>query len=226
MTEHGDRAAFLAGARARLAQPPPVNQVHAPPVRGDAAGVPAITYRNLDAADLAGSFARALEQASGTCHLTPAPAVPPAALAEIAASLPSPTAVVSDEPEALRTGLALGELGVDVTPYDRVAGAAASLGVTSAVAAIASTGSVVVDAQRAGGRGASLLPRVHLCVVPASRLVATPADVLRALSGRPEHLPSNLVLITGPSRTGDIEQLLTLGVHGPIAVHVVLTGSG
>jgi L-lactate dehydrogenase complex protein LldG len=212
---------FLAGARRRLATPPPVNTVHPPvPVPDE---VPLLTYANLDNDDLVGTFARSLEQASGVCHQTGFATVPDDMLAAIIATLPAPTAVVTDEPEAARVGLALSRLGVEVSPYDRTAGANAALGVTSAIAAIAATGSVVIDARRAGSRGASLLPTVHLCVLPADRIVATPGDILRSLAGHPEVLPSNLVFISGPSRTGDIEQLITLGVHGPIAVHVVLT---
>lgn len=59
---------------------------------------------------------------------------------------------------------------------------------------------------------------------PADRVVASTADVLRTLGAHPDRLPSNLVLVTGPSRTGYIEQILTIGVHGPVAVHVVVTG--
>jgi L-lactate utilization protein LutC len=51
--------------------------------------------------------------------------------------------------------------------------------------------------------------------------VATSADVLRSL-GDGRALPANLVLITGPSRSGDIEQIMTLGVHGPLAVEIAL----
>ena len=58
-------------------------------------------------------------------------------------------------------------------------------------------------------------------VLPASRIVATSADVLRSL-GDGRALPANLVLITGPSRSGDIEQIMTLGVHGPLAVEIAL----
>ncbi|MGH9187741.1 MAG: LUD domain-containing protein [Acidimicrobiales bacterium] len=54
------------------------------------------------------------------------------------------------------------------------------------------------------------------------RLVATPADVLHPFTGHGEDLPANLVIVTGPSRTGDIEQILTIGVHGPVAVHIAL----
>jgi L-lactate dehydrogenase complex protein LldG len=219
--EHGDRTVFLAGARRRLSRPIPVNHVHPPSPAPEA--VPLITYRNLDHGDLVASFARALEQAAGAAHRTSDDTVPDDVLTSIVEWLPTPTVVVSDEPEAARVGHVLSARGCDVRPYDRTAGAQASLGITSAVAAVAATGSVVVDARAAGGRGASLLPAVHLCVLPAERVVATPADVLRTLTGHPERLPSNLVLITGPSRTGDIEQLLTLGVHGPTAVHVVIT---
>ena len=69
-------------------------------------------------------------------------------------------------------------------------------------------------------RAVSLLPRIHLCVLPLRRLVASHADVLRA-QRRP--MPSGRIVITGPSRTGDIEQRLTLGAHGPVALHVIVT---
>jgi L-lactate dehydrogenase complex protein LldG len=52
------------------------------------------------------------------------------------------------------------------------------------------------------------------------QIVPTISEVLRPLTGHPERLPSNLVVVSGPSRTGDIEQLITLGVHGPTRVHI------
>jgi L-lactate dehydrogenase complex protein LldG len=61
---------------------------------------------------------------------------------------------------------------------------------------------------------------VHLCLVPASVVVGHPGDVLRTLGAGA--LPANLAFVSGPSRTGDIEQILTRGVHGPVAVEVVL----
>ncbi len=72
-------------------------------------------------------------------------------------------------------------------PSPWTASAAADLGVTSATAAIATTGTLVQDSHELGGRTASLLPPAHLCLVPASRIVATSAEVLRrgsATAGR------------------------------------------
>jgi L-lactate utilization protein LutC len=130
-------------------------------------------------------------------------------------------AVTSAEPDAVAVGERLATRGVDVAPLSIDAAANADLGVTSCIAAIATTGTVVVSSNAAGGRGASLLPPVHLCLVPASRVVPTSAEVLRPL-GAGAALPANLVLITGPSRSGDIEQIIALGVHGPLAVDLVL----
>nr|MBA2280335.1 LUD domain-containing protein [Acidimicrobiia bacterium] len=97
----------------------------------------------------------------------------------------------------------------------------ADLGVTSCLAAVAATGSVAVTTDVVGARWASLLPRVHLCVVPGDAVVASPGDVLRRFSPATPP-PRGLWFVTGPSRTGDIEQLLTRGVHGPVAVEILL----
>jgi L-lactate utilization protein LutC len=82
---------------------------------------------------------------------------------------------------------------------------------------------VVLDARRAGSRTASLLPRVHLAIVSEATIVESTGDVLRDL-GRwcPDGLPSNLVFVTGPSRSADIELQITLGVHGPRALWVAV----
>jgi L-lactate dehydrogenase complex protein LldG len=230
--EHGDRAAFLAPARRRLAGGIAVNLVHAPPpTHAPDAGVPRPGYRNLDADDLVGTFAAAVAAVDGTCHPgddgsgVPG-AVPDDLLDRMAVELDGRPAVTSDEPSARAVGARLAARGVQVGDATPGAAAAAGLGITGAVAAVAATGSVVLDSRAAGGRLASLLPAVHLCVVQVNSLVATPADVLRRLGSGGDALPSSLVLVTGPSRTGDIEQLLTLGAHGPTALHVVLVSRG
>lgn len=224
--ETGDRGRFLAGARQRLAGGIHVNPVHPPPlVSAPGDPVPLPRYRNLEADDLPGTFAAAVEHAGGTCHVVRhgplADAVPDDLLDRLVAELDVPEAVVTDEPEARAVGARLAARGMRVQRADRTTAAGAGLGVTAAVAGIAATGTVVLDHSRPGVRAASLLPGAHLCVVDASRLHPTPADVLRTLGAQPGAQPA-LVLVTGPSRTGDIEQLLTLGAHGPTALHVVL----
>jgi L-lactate dehydrogenase complex protein LldG len=227
--ETGDRQGFLAPARRRLAGGIATNPVHPPPP-GPAPGapVPLPGYRNLDH-DAVATFAAALAQVDGTCHVVeagPDGALPGELVGRLVAELDDRSAVVSDEPAARAVGRQLAARGVAVHDATVEHAARAGLGVTGAVAAIAATGSIVLDSRAAGGRSASLLPAVHLCVVSVNSLRETPADVLRGLGSEPDALPPSLVLVTGPSRTGDIEQLLTLGAHGPTALHVVLVTGG
>ncbi len=101
--------------------------------------------------------------------------------------------------------------------------ATATIGVTGADAALAETGSVVLVSGPGRGRLASLLPPVHIALVERSRFLRSLPDLLverpdLAVAG------SNLVCITGPSRTADIEHTLSRGVHGPKEVHVIVVG--
>jgi len=92
-------------------------------------------------------------------------------------------------------------------------------GVSRAVYALADTGSVVLAAAPDEPRAASLLPEVHVTVVAESSILAG-LEALFAAVG--DDLPSSLAIVTGPSRSADIEQKLTVGVHGPGEVHVVI----
>jgi L-lactate dehydrogenase complex protein LldG len=67
----------------------------------------------------------------------------------------------------------------------------------------------------------SLLPPAHLAVVPRGRLL-TGLDELFSIVPDPGSVASSMVLITGPSRTADIEQILVRGVHGPGQITVVI----
>jgi L-lactate dehydrogenase complex protein LldG len=103
--------------------------------------------------------------------------------------------------------------------------AAAGLGLTTADLAVAETGSVVLASGIGKGRAVSLLPPCHVAVLGADRLIATldEAGVLLEAwhaDGTPG-AGANVVFVTGPSRTADIELTLTRGVHGPREVHVV-----
>ena len=95
------------------------------------------------------------------------------------------------------------------------------VGLTGAVAGLADTGSLALVSGPGRGRIASLLPPLHIAMLRVSQLHPTYAAFLAA-HPQIEDAGSNLVLITGPSRTADIEMTLTRGVHGPGEVHVVL----
>jgi L-lactate dehydrogenase complex protein LldG len=99
--------------------------------------------------------------------------------------------------------------------------AAATLGVTGADAAIAETGSLVLVSKDDHPRTASLLPARHLAILWRGCIVPTLGAALVRLR---ESIPSAscVNVITGPSRSADIELRLTLGVHGPGALSVVV----
>jgi L-lactate dehydrogenase complex protein LldG len=98
------------------------------------------------------------------------------------------------------------------------------LGITYAHAALIDSGSLVVVAGPNTPRAVSLLPAVHLCLIPRSALlpdVSALPNILNTHRTPDGQLPSCLNLISGPSSTADIELVLVRGVHGPIAVEAV-----
>ena len=95
----------------------------------------------------------------------------------------------------------------------------------SADAAIATTGTLVVTTGPGKGRLPTVLPPLHLAVITLDQIVARLEDWLalqRAQNLSAIRQASNVCLISGPSRTGDIEMELVLGVHGPGRVQVVI----
>lgn len=99
----------------------------------------------------------------------------------------------------------------------------ATLGITAVGAAVAETGSIAVQAAFGYERSASLLPAVHLAIVEGQAVVPDLFDYFQQLAAAfPNELPSNVTLITGPSKTGDLELRLVTGVHGPRQWHVAL----
>jgi L-lactate dehydrogenase complex protein LldG len=111
--------------------------------------------------------------------------------------------------------------GVEIVPpqADKHALAQCDLGVTEADFALPETGTLGLLSSPEKPRGVSLLPRVHLALVSRSALRADLHEVFAEAKAHPY-----LILIGGPSRTADIELTVTLGVHGPRALHLwVLT---
>ena len=96
------------------------------------------------------------------------------------------------------------------------------VGLSGAQAALADTGSIILASGPGRPRNASLLPPLHIAVVPVAELYPTMQDWLAAGGAELAKSTANLVVVTGSSRTSDIELQLTLGMHGPIELHVVL----
>ena len=99
--------------------------------------------------------------------------------------------------------------------------AAAAIGVTGCDAAIAETGSLALVTGRGKPRAASLLPPTHVAIVGRDQLRATMGEFLRERAAELA-AAANCTFVTGPSRTADIELTLTLGVHGPGRVVVII----
>jgi L-lactate dehydrogenase complex protein LldG len=95
------------------------------------------------------------------------------------------------------------------------------VGITGAFAGIAESGTIAVVSGAGRSRLASLLTPVHIAVLRADCMYPSLTAFLAAHADIAEQ-GSNLVLITGPSRTADIEMTLTRGVHGPGEIHVVV----
>ncbi|MEC0236463.1 lactate utilization protein [Paenibacillus kribbensis] len=103
--------------------------------------------------------------------------------------------------------------------------AEADIGLVMADEAAAYTGSVAVLSSPEKGRSVSLLPTVLIILLPVERLRTRLGEILVRFdeAGR-EQLPAGIHFITGPSRSSDIENDLTIGVHGPGIVYTLLIG--
>lgn len=96
------------------------------------------------------------------------------------------------------------------------------LAVTGVFCAIAETGTMVIVSGAPTPTASVLLPETHIAVVPAQRIVAGMEDAFALLRRERGALPRAVNLVSGPSRTGDIEQTIVLGAHGPFRVHILV----
>jgi L-lactate dehydrogenase complex protein LldG len=118
------------------------------------------------------------------------------------------------------TGAACRALGLPVLltdqGFDKRELAQCDVGISACDALVAQTGSVVVTSRSAGGRALSVLPPHHVVVARREQLVPDlPAAFALVKEKYGTSYPSMISIITGPSRTGDIERILVLGAHGP-----------
>jgi len=119
-------------------------------------------------------------------------------------------------------------IGPRLIPYDRAMSdwkaelfAGDGAGITATRGAIAFTGSLILHADADEPRTLSLVPPIHIAVLDVGRLYDTMYEAMRD-QGWAAAMPTNLLLISGPSKTADIEQTLAYGVHGPKRLLVVL----
>lgn len=94
------------------------------------------------------------------------------------------------------------------------------VGLTGAFAGVAETGTVIMHSGPEHPTTLNFLPDTHIVVVPKSRIVGSYEDALDMV--RMGEMPRTVNFITGPSRTGDIEQTIFMGAHGPRRMHIVL----
>lgn len=117
----------------------------------------------------------------------------------------------------------LKKAGVSLLPVDRTQAADAVAGVTSACFAIADTGSLVLESTPEDVRLASTLPTHHYVLLDRSKIVTDGLAAVEPLRRMHQQSPRNYIAyITGPSRTADIERVLTIGVHGPKQLTILL----
>lgn len=96
------------------------------------------------------------------------------------------------------------------------------VGITGAFCAIAETGTLMTVSGPQTPATVSLFPETHIAIVSASRIVRGMEEALQLARSELGELPRAVTFISGPSRTADIEQTVTLGAHGPYRVHVIL----
>ena len=98
------------------------------------------------------------------------------------------------------------------------------LGITGTFCAIAETGTLVVLTGADTPTATTLLPDTHVAIVRADRIVSGMEEAFALIRRERGQLPRAVNLISGPSRTGDIEQTIVLGAHGPFRVHILVLG--
>jgi L-lactate dehydrogenase complex protein LldG len=175
----------------------------------------------VDGASRISSVRRAVEALAGKVH---GAATPGEARDLTAAALAGRSAVASNAPFLAECGIThLPGVATGFLDSAALRGACASaaVGITSADYVLADTGTLVLLSSAAEARMISLLPPAHIAVVPAARIL-TGLDELFSVLPDPARETSSMVLITGPSRTGDIEMTLVRGVHGPGELTVIV----
>lgn len=98
------------------------------------------------------------------------------------------------------------------------------VGVTGAICGVAETGTLMMASGPDHPTTLNFMPETHVVVLRAEQMVGAYEEGFNLLRAKGSPLPRTVNLITGPSRTGDIEQKIELGAHGPRRLHIILVG--
>ncbi|ABZ82981.1 conserved hypothetical protein [Heliomicrobium modesticaldum Ice1] len=122
---------------------------------------------------------------------------------------------------------ALAKTGVTISEkLDRHELDIADVGITFVPYAVAETGSIFHPETDPLGRAVTMLPPTHIAVVPFNKILPTVAEALETVVKDFGAVPGYMSFISGPSRTADIERVLTIGVHGPSKLIVIVVDEG
>jgi L-lactate utilization protein LutC len=222
------REAFLGRVRTAVAEGNRAGDSRPLPERGS------VGYQGAGR-DAVRRFCDELTAAGGVAHLASTRDTACGVALDLLSSRGARRAVLSQCEILDRLGIAgrVRQAGIEVAVMDGLPGAlaretmfAADVGITGVYRLIAETGTVVMATSPRQPRSVSLLPPVHIAIADTSQLLPDLFDLFDLFSPIPtpdQSLPpSCLTLITGPSKTGDIELRLVTGVHGPGEIHVIL----
>lgn len=210
------RETILARIRKRQGKGPAPDAAEREAVREHIAAHPQSARPRMDWEPVARFRERALGLAS-TVDEVDAPAAVPAAVARYLQARSLPLSAVC-WPEF--GGLDWRGAGMEVE--SRAARDADLIGITGAFCAIAETGTLMTVSGTDTPATVSLLPETHIAVVEKSRIVRGMEEAWQLVRDEIKQLPRAVNFISGPSRTADIEQTVTLGAHGPYRVHIIL----
>ncbi len=185
--------------------------------------------------DLPARMAKEVELAGGCAHLVNHLDAARDVLSRLLTEAAPKSALCWQHPvlDRLRLEELLAGHGIEAVTYRRLAKLprdeqrskmlAAGIGITGTTLAIAETGTLAVASSPGSERLASLVPPIHVAIVERNQIVPDLFDLFGQHEADPlDSMPTNLTLITGPSKTGDLELRLTTGVHGPGECHVIV----
>lgn len=210
------RAAILGRIRAAQGRSGAITDVERAQVDAYLSNPPLAPRPTVDA-DVVAHFEAQAQRMSATTERISTPADAPAAIARYLSSHRLPMQAVCWPTLA---GLDWAGAGLEVragppTGDDRV-------GITGAFAGVAETGTLVLASGPDTHASTHLLPETHVAIVERARIVAHYEDAFARARSELGTLPRAFNLVSGPSRTADIEQTLVLGAHGPYRVHVLV----